>query len=137
MKAQHILFLLGLGIVVAACSPSYKSVKRLQQLEEGVSNPTSIEELKAAIAKYDQRALDLVTTQAQEGVWYKMLGTRYLKRPLPFTRITLTCITTWDCAPPILQMQIFLMTLRFLGATMSAKWTICARRKRHLSGLFK
>lgn len=47
-------------------------------MEEGVSSPTTKEELQEAIAKYDRRALDLVTTQSQEGIWWKILGTRYL-----------------------------------------------------------
>ena len=34
--------------------------------------------MEEAIKKYDARAMDLVTTQAQEGMWYKILGTRYL-----------------------------------------------------------
>lgn len=47
-------------------------------MEEGVSSPSTKEELQEAIAKYDRRALDLVTTQSQEGIWWKILGTRYL-----------------------------------------------------------
>ncbi|MCR5764183.1 MAG: tetratricopeptide repeat protein [Treponema sp.] len=63
---------------MVSCGPSYNSIKRMQKMEEGVSNPTTKEELKEALKKYDARALDLVTTQAQEGMWYKILGTRYL-----------------------------------------------------------
>lgn len=63
---------------VVSCGPSYNSIKRMQKLEEGVSNPTTKEELKEALKKYDARAMNLVTTQAQEGMWYKILGTRYL-----------------------------------------------------------
>ena len=47
-------------------------------MEEGVAHPNTKEELKEALSKYERRALDLVTTEAQEGIWYKMLGTRYL-----------------------------------------------------------
>ena len=63
---------------VVSCSPSYNSIKRMQKMEEGVSNPTTKEELRDAIKKYDARAMDLVSTQAQEGMWYKILGSRYL-----------------------------------------------------------
>ena len=66
------------AILTTSCSPSYNSIKRMQKLEEGVANPTTKEELAAAIKKYDQRAIDLATTEAQEGIWYKMLGIRYL-----------------------------------------------------------
>lgn len=51
-------------------------------MEEGVSNPTTVEELTEAIKKYDARALDLVTTQEQVGIWYKILGTRYLDQQM-------------------------------------------------------
>lgn len=71
------VFVMLIGLVTS-CSPSYNSIKRMQKMEEGVSNPTTKEELRDAIKKYDARALDLVTTQAQEGMWYKILGTRYL-----------------------------------------------------------
>lgn len=67
------------SIFMISCSQlNYKSIKRLQKLEEGVQNPTTKEELLEAISKYDTRAMDLVASQAQVGVWYKILGTRYL-----------------------------------------------------------
>lgn len=61
-----------------SCSPSYKSIKRMQKMEEGVSNPTTKEELTEAIEKYEKRAMDLVSAESQVGIWYKILGTRYL-----------------------------------------------------------
>ncbi len=64
--------------VVSSCSPSFNSIRRVQQLEEGIENPVTKEELIEAINKYDSRATDLVQTQAQEGMWYKILGTKYL-----------------------------------------------------------
>ncbi len=66
------------AVLCASCSPSYNRVKRMQKLEEGVSNPTTKEELEEALRKYDARAMDLVLTEAQSGMWYKILGTRYL-----------------------------------------------------------
>lgn len=54
----------------------------MQKLEEGVDHPTSIEELKDAIAKYEKRVADIQLAQTQTGVWYKMLGTRYLDNKL-------------------------------------------------------
>ncbi len=65
---------------MTACSASYYSqrLKRMQQSETGVSNPSTKEELEEAIKKYDKRASDLVATQAQEGRWYQSLGIRYL-----------------------------------------------------------
>ena len=65
-------------MIFTSCGATYNSVKRMQKMEEGVSNPTTKEELTEAIDKFDKRALDLVLTQAQTGIWYKILGTRYL-----------------------------------------------------------
>ncbi|MCH5290387.1 MAG: tetratricopeptide repeat protein [Treponema sp.] len=65
-------------LCAVSCGVSYNSVKRMQKMEEGVDHPTTKEELIEALRKYDARALDLVTTQSQEGIWYKILGTRYL-----------------------------------------------------------
>ncbi len=81
MKIRNFSFMAFIAVTcfaMVSCGPSYNSIKRMQKMEEGVSNPTTKEELKEALKKYDARALDLVTTQAQEGMWYKILGTRYL-----------------------------------------------------------
>ncbi|MBQ5491072.1 MAG: tetratricopeptide repeat protein [Treponema sp.] len=71
-----------MGLCVSCGGATYNSVKRMQKMEEGVSNPTTVEELTEAIKKYDARALDLVTTQEQVGIWYKILGTRYLDQQM-------------------------------------------------------
>lgn len=65
-----------------SCAPSYNTIKRMQKIEEGVHNPTTKEELQEAIRKFDTRAMDLATTEAQVGIWYKILGTRYLDQQL-------------------------------------------------------
>ncbi len=79
MKINTVLAASCLAVVLfSSCSPSYNSVKRMQKLEEGVSNPTTKEELEDALKKYEARAMDLVSTEAQSGMWYKILGTRYL-----------------------------------------------------------
>lgn len=80
-KSLSIVFFVSaimMSMTLLSCGDTYKSIKRMQQMEEGVSSPTTKEELKEAIEKYDRRAIDLVTTQAQEGIWWKILGTRYL-----------------------------------------------------------
>ncbi len=86
MKLTVKIAFLAAGLCVAlafsSCGASYNSVKRMQKMEEGVSNPTTVEELSEAIKKYDERALDLVTTQEQVGIWYKILGTRYLDKKM-------------------------------------------------------
>lgn len=55
-----------------------KSIKRMQALEEGVSSPTTEAELKDAIQKYQARVEDMAQANQQIGIWYKMLGSRYL-----------------------------------------------------------
>ncbi len=70
------------AVSFVSCGKSYNSIKKMQKLEEGVANPTTKEELQEAIEKYDRRAIDLATTQAQEGTWWKILGTRYLDEKL-------------------------------------------------------
>jgi tetratricopeptide (TPR) repeat protein len=50
----------------------------MQILEEGVSSPTTSEELQAAIKKYEVRVEDVMQAQMQIGIWYKLLATRYL-----------------------------------------------------------
>ncbi|MGN0730132.1 tetratricopeptide repeat protein [Treponema sp.] len=78
MKRCLVLFAAFLAAFsVLSCSPTYNSIKRMQKMEEGVSNPTTKEELEEAIKKYDARAMDLVLTEGQIGIWYKILGTRY------------------------------------------------------------
>ncbi len=47
-------------------------------MEEGVSNPTTIEELRDAISRYQERVADIQLANSQIGIWYKILGTRYL-----------------------------------------------------------
>ena len=64
--------------VLCGCTKSNKSIQRLQKLEEGIDHPTSEEELKAAIAKYQTRVADNQLADTQVGVWYKMLAVRYL-----------------------------------------------------------
>lgn len=50
----------------------------MQHLEEGVQNPTTIDELEEAIGKYQKRVADMQLADTQIGIWYKILGTRYL-----------------------------------------------------------
>ena len=65
-------------LALSSCGVSNKTVIRHQKMEEGVENPTSIEELKDAISKYQERVADVQLAQSQIGIWYKILGTRYL-----------------------------------------------------------
>lgn len=80
------VFIMALAMLFTAalssCGVSYNSVKRMQKMEEGVDHPTTKEELEEAIKKYDKRSMDLALTDGQIGIWYKILGTRYLDQQL-------------------------------------------------------
>jgi tetratricopeptide (TPR) repeat protein len=65
-----------------SCGVSNKSVKRMQQMEEGVSSPTTIDEYKEAIKKYEKRAADIELANQQIGIWWKILGSRYLDQKM-------------------------------------------------------
>lgn len=70
---------LAFSLVFVSCGgTNVKTIKRMQALEEGVSSPTTEAELKNAIQKYQARVEDVVQANQQIGVWYKMLGSRYL-----------------------------------------------------------
>ncbi len=77
-----LVLVLGLSLVSVSCSPSYNSIKRMQKIEEGVGSPNTQAELEDAIRKYEKRAMDLVATEEQLGMWYKMLGSRYLDKQM-------------------------------------------------------
>lgn len=73
-----VFFILTCLFLFSSCGVSNKRIIRMQKMEEGVGSPTTIEELKTAIEKYDVRIADLQLSQSQVGIWYKILGTRYL-----------------------------------------------------------
>ncbi|MBQ9494423.1 MAG: tetratricopeptide repeat protein [Treponema sp.] len=77
---SKIAFTLFYAVIFASCSVPKNSVRNLQRMEEGVSNPTTIEEYKAAIAKYERRVADIETANEQIGIWYKILGSRYIDK---------------------------------------------------------
>lgn len=84
MKKSVIFFLLVFSAFLAGCSYSNKALlqKRLQNMEKYSGNPGNIEEIKKGIEKYDSEAQELVEKNAKIGIWYKILGTRYLDRKM-------------------------------------------------------
>lgn len=82
MIKKYIIPVLCITAVLSGCGVSNKSIKRMQQMEEGVSSPTTIEEYKTAIQKYEKRAADIEIAQSQVGIWYKILGSRYLDQKM-------------------------------------------------------
>ena len=78
-KIKAILVVAAATIVLVSCGGvSNKTIIRHQKMEEGVESPTTVEELKDAIKKYQERVADVQLAQSQIGIWYKILGTRYL-----------------------------------------------------------
>lgn len=76
---EKLLLFCVMSVFLCGCSQvSTKSVIRMQKLEEGVQSPTTEAELKEAIEKYQKRILDIQLADAQIGIWYKILATRYL-----------------------------------------------------------
>lgn len=65
-----------------SCAKSNKTIIRMQHMEEGVSSPNTIEELKDAIKKYEERVADIQLAQSQIGIWHKILATRYLDKKM-------------------------------------------------------
>lgn len=76
------LLILSCLFLFSSCGVSNKRIIRMQKLEEGVGNPSTIEEYKEAIEKYDARIADLQLSESQVGIWYKILGTRYLDKKM-------------------------------------------------------
>ncbi|UTC65883.1 MULTISPECIES: lipopolysaccharide assembly protein LapB [unclassified Treponema] len=77
-SAIIILFLIFISI---SCN-KVTGIKRLQELEEGVSNPNTEAELKEAIRKYEKRVDDIIIAEGRIGIWYKILGSRYMDQKM-------------------------------------------------------
>ena len=78
-KIKSVFLSIFVMVLLVSCGGvSNKTIIRHQKLEEGAESPTSIEELKDAIKKYQERVADVQLAQSQIGIWYKILGTRYL-----------------------------------------------------------
>jgi len=67
-----------LSTVLTSCIPNTNQIRRMQALEEGVDNPTTVVELTSAISKYQNRIEDILNADIKIGLWYKILATRYL-----------------------------------------------------------
>lgn len=78
---KFILILTFCGFL-GSCGDDPKILRRQQMTEEGVKNPTTVEEYRDAINKYKRRIDDISTAQSQVGIWYKILGSRYLDKQM-------------------------------------------------------
>lgn len=71
-----------LALLLASCGVNTKQIQRMQALEEGVDNPTTIEEFATAIGKYQKRIEDILNAEQKNGIWYKLMATRYLDKQM-------------------------------------------------------
>ncbi len=83
MKKKFLQFSVAiiLSVMFFSCHRG-RTIMRLQELEEGVSNPTTEEELKTAIKKYEKRVEDIIIAESRVGIWYKILGSRYMDKKM-------------------------------------------------------
>jgi len=85
MNSKKRSLFIGLLISAALLSVSCKDsafLRRMQDMELGVKNPTGIEELQAAIKKYQGQINSILIAEQRIGVWYKMLGRRYMDKKM-------------------------------------------------------
>ncbi len=78
MKRYFPIVMITAVLLITSCKVSNKQIIRQQHLEEGVESPTTVEELKDAIEKYQKRVADFQLAQGQIGIWYKIIGNRYI-----------------------------------------------------------
>lgn len=76
-----VLFFIFLIVFFPSCN-SKSFIQRVQEYEEGVSNPNTEAELKEAIKKYERRIEDIMVASERVGTWYKILGTRYIDKKM-------------------------------------------------------
>lgn len=76
-----VIITLLLILILGSCN-KVASIRRLQELEEGVSNPNTEAELKDAIRKYERRVDDIIIAEGRIGIWYKILGSRYMDQKM-------------------------------------------------------
>lgn len=76
-----VIITLLLIFILESCN-KVASIRRLQELEEGVSNPNTEAELKDAIRKYEKRVDDIIIAEGRIGIWYKILGSRYMDQKM-------------------------------------------------------
>ncbi len=86
MKNKVFLFcgLLSVALLLSSCNYSNKKLlqKRLENMQRASKTPVSVEEIKSAINKYDEESAEIVKKNAQVGIWYKILGTRYIDKKM-------------------------------------------------------
>lgn len=72
------------ALSLTGCESSGKKIlrKRVERMEQSSGNPISIEDLKASIDKYYDDVQEISQKNQQIGIWYKILGTRYVDKKM-------------------------------------------------------
>lgn len=67
-----------------SCNYSNKDLlkARIENMEKYSGNPGSAEDIEEGIKKYDGEALELIAKYEKIGIWYKILGTRYMDKKM-------------------------------------------------------
>jgi tetratricopeptide (TPR) repeat protein len=81
-KLQLSIMCIACAVFLAGCGANSKYLRRIQQFEEGVQNPSTVEELKDAIRKYQSRVEDVINAETQVGQWYRILAVRYIENEM-------------------------------------------------------
>lgn len=81
-KTVVVVLVLVIASLLAGCKSSGKKVlqKRIERMEQSSSNPVSIEDIETAIKEYSSAADEVAEKNAQVGMWYKILGLKYLDK---------------------------------------------------------
>ncbi len=78
LQLGYLLLIFSATFTLFSCSGNSRYIRHIQQIEEGVRNPVSAEELEEAISKYRNRVEDIISAESKTANWYKILGIRYL-----------------------------------------------------------
>ncbi|OJF77525.1 MAG: hypothetical protein BKP49_00610 [Treponema sp. CETP13] len=72
----------GFAVSTTFISCNKNGASNYLELEKNVKNPTTIEEYENAIAAHDDRIQEIIDIESKTGVWYKILGSKYLDKKM-------------------------------------------------------
>lgn len=83
-KVSFIAALVAASLVFCACNYSNKDLlkARIENMEKYSGNPGSAENIEEGIKQYDGEAQELIKKYDKIGIWYKILGTRYMDKKM-------------------------------------------------------
>ena len=83
-KVSFIAALVAASLVFCACNYSNKDLlkARIENMEKYSGNPGNAENIEEGIKQYDGEAQELIKKYDKIGIWYKILGTRYMDKKM-------------------------------------------------------